>query len=106
MAELSTMRLVLGVGAGIAAYKCAELVRRVREQGAEVQVVMTDSARHFVGAATFQALSGRAVRSSRSSHGAARCDSAPAKSTISPCSMNTMSREKPGTSNAISAPPW
>ncbi|MGE4072140.1 MAG: bifunctional phosphopantothenoylcysteine decarboxylase/phosphopantothenate--cysteine ligase CoaBC [Lysobacterales bacterium] len=58
------MRLVLGVGAGIAAYKCAELVRRVREQGAEVQVVMTDSARHFVGAATFQALSGRAVRSS------------------------------------------
>lgn len=64
VAELSTMRLVLGVGAGIAAYKCAELVRRLREQGAEVQVVMTDSAQHFIGAATFQALSGRAVRSS------------------------------------------
>ncbi len=58
------MRLLLGVGAGIAAYKCAELVRRARERGAEVQVVATESALHFVGAATFQALSGRPVRSS------------------------------------------
>jgi phosphopantothenoylcysteine decarboxylase/phosphopantothenate--cysteine ligase len=58
------MRLLLGVGAGIAAYKCAELVRRARERGAEVQVVMTASALHFVGAATFQALSGRPVRAS------------------------------------------
>lgn len=64
MSDLSSMRLLLGVGAGIAAYKCAELVRRARERGAEVQVVATASALHFVGAATFQALSGRAVRSS------------------------------------------
>ena len=64
MSDLSSMRLLLGVGAGIAAYKCAELVRRARERGAEVQVVVTPSALHFVGAATFQALSGRAVRSS------------------------------------------
>lgn len=56
------MRLLLGVGAGIAAYKSAELVRRARERGADVQVVMTDSAQHFVGTATFQALSGRPVR--------------------------------------------
>ncbi|MBK8069019.1 MAG: bifunctional phosphopantothenoylcysteine decarboxylase/phosphopantothenate--cysteine ligase CoaBC [Rhodanobacteraceae bacterium] len=56
------MRLLLGVGAGIAAYKSAELVRRARERGADVQVVMTESAQHFVGAATFQALSGRPVR--------------------------------------------
>ncbi len=56
------MRLLLGVGAGIAAYKSAELVRRARERGADVQVVMTESAQHFVGTATFQALSGRPVR--------------------------------------------
>ena len=56
------MRLLLGVGAGIAAYKSAELVRRARERGADVQVVMTEAALHFVGAATFQALSGRPVR--------------------------------------------
>jgi len=57
-------RILLGVGAGIAAYKSAELVRRMRDRGAEVRVVMTDSARHFVGEATFQALSGNPVRSS------------------------------------------
>lgn len=58
------MRLLLGVGGGIAAYKSAELVRRARERGAEVQVVMTEAASQFIGAATFQALSGRSVRSS------------------------------------------
>lgn len=54
--------VVLGVTGGIAAYKSAELVRRLIERGAEVQVVMTTAAREFVGAATFQALSGREVR--------------------------------------------
>ena len=55
-------RIVLGVTGGIAAYKAAELVRRLRDRGAEVQVVMTQGAEHFVTALTFQALSGRAVR--------------------------------------------
>lgn len=55
-------RIVLGVGGGIAAYKSAELVRRLRERGHEVQVVMTESATRFVTPLTFQALSGRAVR--------------------------------------------
>ncbi len=55
-------RILLGVTGGIAAYKSAELVRRLRERGAEVQVVMTAAAREFVGALTFQALSGRPVR--------------------------------------------
>jgi phosphopantothenoylcysteine decarboxylase/phosphopantothenate--cysteine ligase len=64
VSDFSSMRLVLGVGGGIAAYKCAELVRRARERGAEVQVVATAAALEFVGAATFQALSGRSVRSS------------------------------------------
>ncbi len=55
-------RILLGVTGGIAAYKSAELVRRLRERGAEVQVVMTAAAREFIGALTFQALSGRPVR--------------------------------------------
>src|SRR5579863_10703733 len=55
-------RILLGVTGGIAAYKAADLVRRLRERGAEVQVVMTPAAREFVGSATFQALSGRPVR--------------------------------------------
>jgi phosphopantothenoylcysteine decarboxylase/phosphopantothenate--cysteine ligase len=63
VSDFSSMRLLLGVGGGIAAYKCAELVRRARERGAEVQVVATPAALKFVGAATFQALSGRSVRS-------------------------------------------
>jgi len=54
--------ILLGVTGGIAAYKAADLVRRLRERGAEVQVVMTPAAREFVGSATFQALSGRPVR--------------------------------------------
>jgi phosphopantothenoylcysteine decarboxylase/phosphopantothenate--cysteine ligase len=56
--------VLLGVTGGIAAYKSAELVRRLVERGAEVQVVMTPSAREFIGATTFQALSGRPVRDS------------------------------------------
>src|ERR1700744_2091092 len=55
-------RILLGVTSGIAAYKSPDLVRRLREQGAEVQVVMTAAAREFVTAATFQAVSGRTVR--------------------------------------------
>lgn len=58
----SSHRILLGVSGGIAAYKSAELVRLLIKAGAEVQVVMTEAAQHFVGAATFQALSGRAVR--------------------------------------------
>jgi phosphopantothenoylcysteine decarboxylase/phosphopantothenate--cysteine ligase len=57
-------RVLLGVCGGIAAYKAAGLVRRLREAGAEVRVVVTEGAMHFVGAATFQALSGNPVRSS------------------------------------------
>lgn len=57
-------RVLLCVGGGIAAYKSAELVRRLRTAGAAVQVAMTDNAQRFVGAQTFQALSHRAVRTS------------------------------------------
>jgi phosphopantothenoylcysteine decarboxylase/phosphopantothenate--cysteine ligase len=55
-------RILLGVTGGIAAYKSPDLVRRLRERGAEVQVVMTQSAAEFITATTFQAVSGRPVR--------------------------------------------
>jgi len=56
-------RILLGVSGGIAAYKAVELVRRLRERGCEVQVVLTAAAAEFVTPLTFQAVSGRAVRS-------------------------------------------
>lgn len=62
--NLQGRHVLLCVCGGIAAYKAAELVRRLRDAGAVVRVAMTDDAKHFVGAATFQALSGVAVRSS------------------------------------------
>jgi phosphopantothenoylcysteine decarboxylase / phosphopantothenate---cysteine ligase len=60
--DLAGRRVLLGVTGGIAAYKAAELVRRLKEIGAEVQVVMTGGAQQFVTKQTFQALSGRPVR--------------------------------------------
>ena len=61
---LQGQRVLLCVCGGIAAYKAADLVRRLREAGAEVRVAMTENAQRFVGAQTFQALSGQPVRSS------------------------------------------
>jgi phosphopantothenoylcysteine decarboxylase/phosphopantothenate--cysteine ligase len=55
------MRVVLGVGAGIAAYKVCELLRLFTESGHQVRVVPTRDSLHFVGAATWQALSGEPV---------------------------------------------
>ena len=57
-------RVLLCVCGGIAAYKSAELVRRLRDAGAQVQVAMTDAAQRFVGTQTFQALSHQPVRTS------------------------------------------
>jgi phosphopantothenoylcysteine decarboxylase/phosphopantothenate--cysteine ligase len=57
-------RVLLCVCGGIAAYKAADLVRRLRDAGAEVRVAMTENAQRFVGTQTFQALSGQPVRSS------------------------------------------
>ncbi|MGL6290852.1 MAG: bifunctional phosphopantothenoylcysteine decarboxylase/phosphopantothenate--cysteine ligase CoaBC, partial [Silanimonas sp.] len=64
MAALHGERILLGVSGGIAAYKSADLVRRLREAGAEVRVVMTAGAEHFITATTLQALSGHPVRTS------------------------------------------
>jgi phosphopantothenoylcysteine decarboxylase / phosphopantothenate---cysteine ligase len=56
-------RVLLGVTGGIAAYKSPDLVRRLMERGADVQVVMTAAAKRFVSPMTFQAVSGRPARS-------------------------------------------
>jgi phosphopantothenoylcysteine decarboxylase / phosphopantothenate---cysteine ligase len=56
-------RVLLGVTGGIAAYKSPDLVRRLIERGADVQVVMTSAAQRFVSPMTFQAVSGRPTRS-------------------------------------------
>ena len=56
------MNIVLGISGGIAAYKTPELVRRLKAQGADVQVVMTASAEEFVTETALQAVSGRPVR--------------------------------------------
>jgi phosphopantothenoylcysteine decarboxylase/phosphopantothenate--cysteine ligase len=57
------MNIVLGITGGIAAYKTPELVRRLRERGADVQIVMTASAEEFVTPTSLQAVSGRPIRS-------------------------------------------
>ncbi|MFJ9681594.1 bifunctional phosphopantothenoylcysteine decarboxylase/phosphopantothenate--cysteine ligase CoaBC [Streptomyces sp. NPDC101194] len=54
-------KVVLGVSGGIAAYKACELLRRLTESGHDVRVVPTESALHFVGEATWSALSGHPV---------------------------------------------
>ena len=59
---LAKKRILLGVTGGIAAYKSADLTRRLSEAGAEVQVVMTPAATTFVAPLTFQAVSGHPVR--------------------------------------------
>jgi phosphopantothenoylcysteine decarboxylase/phosphopantothenate--cysteine ligase len=61
MNEFQGKRIVLGVTGGVAAYKAAELVRLLVKAGAEVDVVLTAAGAQFVGAATFQALTGRRV---------------------------------------------
>ena len=59
--QLERKHLVVGMTGGIAAYKICELVRRLQDEGATVQVVMTAGAQQFVTTTTMQALSGRPV---------------------------------------------
>jgi phosphopantothenoylcysteine decarboxylase/phosphopantothenate--cysteine ligase len=59
--ELANRKIILGISGGVAAYKACELARRLQDEGAQVQAVMTRAAQHFVGAATLQALTGRPV---------------------------------------------
>lgn len=61
MLPLTNRHILLGVTGGIAAYKAAELIRRLRDAGASVRVVMTDAAQAFITPLTLQALSGNPV---------------------------------------------
>ncbi len=54
MQTLAGKKILLGISGGIAAYKCAELTRRLIERGAQVQVVMTKAAKEFITPLTMQ----------------------------------------------------
>lgn len=64
MQTLAGKKILLGISGGIAAYKCADLTRRLIERGAKVQVVMTKAAKEFITPLTMQAVSGRPVSDS------------------------------------------
>ncbi|MPW37602.1 bifunctional phosphopantothenoylcysteine decarboxylase/phosphopantothenate--cysteine ligase CoaBC [Vibrio sp. B1Z05] len=64
MQPLEGKKIVLGISGGIAAYKCAELTRRLSERGAQVKVVMTKAAKEFITPLTMQAVSGHPVAES------------------------------------------
>ncbi|EGR8991366.1 bifunctional phosphopantothenoylcysteine decarboxylase/phosphopantothenate--cysteine ligase CoaBC [Vibrio vulnificus] len=64
MQTLAGKKILLGISGGIAAYKCTDLTRRLKERGAEVQVVMTKAAKEFITPLTMQAVSGRPVSDS------------------------------------------
>jgi phosphopantothenoylcysteine decarboxylase/phosphopantothenate--cysteine ligase len=61
MEDFAGKRIVLGITGGVAAYKAAELTRLLVKAGAVVDVVLTEAGAHFIGAATFQAFTGRPV---------------------------------------------
>ena len=61
MLSLTNKRILLGVTGGIAAYKCAELIRLFIKAGAEIRVAMTESSKEFITPLTMQALSGNRV---------------------------------------------
>lgn len=64
MSILTNKNILLGISGGIAAYKCAELTRRLKDQGANVRVVMTEGAKAFITPLTMQAVSGNPVSDS------------------------------------------
>ncbi|MGO3768288.1 MAG: flavoprotein, partial [Vreelandella alkaliphila] len=64
LTSLAGKRLLLGISAGIAAYKSALIVRLLKQAGCEVRVVMTEGAQAFITPLTLQALSGELVRTS------------------------------------------
>ncbi len=61
MSSLKNKNIILGISGGIAAYKCAELTRRLKDHGANIRVVMTNGAKAFITPLTMQAVSGNPV---------------------------------------------
>lgn len=106
-AELKDRHIVLGLTGGIACYKSAELCRLLIKAGATVQVMMTESAMQFMGAATMQALSGRAVIHNQWQHSSIypmphiHMSRAADAIIIAPCSANCMARLAQGMADEI-----
>lgn len=100
-------RIIVGVTGGIAAYKTATVVSRLAQAGAQVTVLMTEAATHFVTPLTFQSLSGRPVYTSAWEHIesqdpqhislAQRADAA----VVAPCTMDCMARLAQGNTSDI-----
>ena len=107
MALLAGKRIVLGVTGGVAAYKAAELARLFVKAGARVDVVLTEAGAHFVGAATFQAITGHAVWSdlwdARMPNGMAHIDLSRGADVIliAPASADTLARLAQGRSDDL-----
>lgn len=107
MTESIQKRIVLGVTGGIAAYKAAEIVRVLRAQGVAVEVAMTAAATHFVGPATFEALSGQPVLldlwPSGSKHGFPHIDSSRRADAIliAPASADFLAKLSHGLANDL-----
>lgn len=99
---LAHRRILLGVTGGIAAYKAAELLRRLQDAGAEVRVVMTRHAGEFVTPMTFQALSGHPVRTAlfdpahEAAMGHIELARWPDLILVAPCSANTLAKAAQG----------
>lgn len=98
MARLNNKHIVLGITGGIAAYKCAALVRLLRQEGASVQVLMTNHAMKFIGKDTLAALSGSPVLSELSDphtgewHNHVRLGTEADLLLIAPLTANTMAK--------------
>ncbi|HWV17299.1 MAG TPA: bifunctional phosphopantothenoylcysteine decarboxylase/phosphopantothenate--cysteine ligase CoaBC [Rhodocyclaceae bacterium] len=107
MSLLAGKRIVLGVTGGVAAYKAAELARLFVKAGARVDVVLTEAGAHFVGAATFQAITGHAVWSdlwdARMPNGMAHIDLSRGADVIliAPASADTLARLAQGRSDDL-----
>ena len=106
MSAKKTKRIVLGVSGSIAAYKAAELVRRMGDRGWDVWVMMTEAATRYVGPLTFQALTRHPVA-------AGKCEAIPSESyqhldlassdavVIAPCTANLLAKITHGLADDI-----
>ncbi|MFI4896891.1 MAG: flavoprotein [Phycisphaerales bacterium JB059] len=100
-------RVLVGVTGGIAAYKTATLVSRLAQRGADVTVAMTEGATRFVGALTFQALSGRPVYTSPWTHIESHdpqhisLASGLSAAVVAPCTMDCLARLATGRTDDV-----
>ena len=102
MRPFDRQRILLGVTGGIASYKTAWLARLLTQAGADVDVVLTRSAREFIGEVTFEALTGRPVHTAMAAPGHALDHIALAKSArlvvVAPATADFLARAVGGLS--------